>query len=798
MPYLPQYTAEQIRSSLGKSTVNNFGWKTFIPRDQLLQIRSKLNEDWFSDNQVVSMLKSQNYILDWLEEYESDIKRNVVSSAKARSLVNYESKKEDVAKSWVVWRIQDRAMRSKDIKQLKEEESAANPDLAQKAVKFAAEDLWLAWWVRSIASLPKNLLWTFGLKDTVAYDLAKKPLDDFENQLQSIGIEKNFQQWAVELATDIGVSALTGKLLMKGIMGLPSASWLAARSPQLAKYTAGILRWAVETEAATIAIDERHAKWREFLLWSMFETWGVAISSAINAARKAQLWEQLVNSLWKIDEKTWSSLFEIESKAAQDVRLPSALDAVANTMRSEKERLIDKPLQLLGNQIGKVKEQLRTLKWVVKIDTKGAIDNLNAIIKKEYGDIIKYGDEWAKIFSTEWSVASLTSNGKSIERNIIMEMYNNIKKASTPYDIVKIFDDANDNYRALSKSNNLPTSKRFTSIIAQIRSPLDDQLAWVIWDWYKALRDDFHRLKNLQTDFETIILKKIPKLWDTTTTIWPLKKLFSPSKNDVIELFEDFEKFSGSNFIDKARVAKWLADMFDNQRIKSLLETTAESKTGLINAVVSRVRQAIIWSPKSFAKSFVWQLKEYPRSTYIANYIDDISNKVSSLIKDDMDIKTASELMVNEVQRSVDNSFDEFVTWLRGLSDDPIKKWATSIDDTKELNKILNKAAKESGLDKFVKQAHDIEELDKVAWKSAEAATKRERLIEQLAEENNIDQFEASDMYDDLLNMREKLYKVSPQSFDNTQGMRTSTTSNPMQVRGVSQVSDDLLKEANK
>lgn len=58
-----------------------------------------------------------------------------------------------------------------------------------------------------------------------------------------------------------------------------------------------------------------------------------------------------------------------------------------------------------------------------------------------------------------------------------MEMYNNIKKASTPYDIVKIFDDANDNYRALSKSNNLPTSKRFTSIIAQIRSPLDDQLA---------------------------------------------------------------------------------------------------------------------------------------------------------------------------------------------------------------------------------------------------------------------------------------------------------------------------------
>lgn len=814
-PYKPQFDSKTISSTLTPDLIGSDVEWNFLPRTKAREVIESISSQWFSPNQAVSMLKNQWYVLEGLGEYEREQRKKIaktpeiVKKIEKDNIKNVEPRdlQEKPILWWLMWFIQSRRKRSQEKLEEKWEQIEARmedprlvdlPEFAvRKWIKFMAEIT--QWGIRSLAQIPANLSSYIGIEETKLGEIMQKPLYEAEKDLSELWIEENFYSKATELLTDIGVSVTSGRAVMQWLLKLPWIARYATQSPKIAKYVKWLVRWVSEAQAFWVLAEGRNATRWELMLWSVFEVWGVGLWAARQAAREAKLWEDLVESLWKINEQTFQEMFWQQMKSLWNIREKNAVELLATQINWLKERMIDKPLQQLWSQIGQARDAMKTVKDVYKVNMSEWLSKFDEITKSKYNVLIKSDNQWnVSILPTEWSVLSISPT----EKNILVDMYSDMRKAKTPTDIISIFEKANDNYVKLSKSQNLQVDKQFLSNIREIRNAMKPQIMNVVWDWYFHLLDQFAQLKNMQKRFDTLVLKKATWLQENVITVRNLKKLFAPTKNDVTDLFTDFEEFAWVNILDRARVAKGLAQITDDTRVLSLLETTTTDPKPqeLWRVAIDMVKRRFVGDPKDFISKFVWKSTDTPRSTYVKNYIDNILNKVDEIVKDDMDIRTAVELWSKTAKEFIDNTFDNFVNWLRNVE---IQQWSDeALDQTKQLeNRVMKQALKESWLSKYTKKANDIEELEKIAWKSDEASKKREQLIEQLGEEYGVDQFEASDMYDDLINMNEKFYKLDNTAFQKWWIDATRTTNDPMQVRGVWQadnIPQDLLQEAKK
>lgn len=127
--------------------------------------------------------------------------------------------------------------------------------------------------------------------------------------------------------------------------------------------------------------------------------------------------------------------------------------------------------------------------------------------------------------------------------------------------------------------------KQLKSIVGELNEELKASLP----KSYAKLNDQFaERIRVLNTLNRALgeVVEGVP-----TRGASLIKQFFSPSASKAKELFEFIKKTTGVDLAQDATVAKFMGEMFNDPRVRSLLEGVPTSKSGVVNKVVDIISE---------------------------------------------------------------------------------------------------------------------------------------------------------------------------------------------------------------
>lgn len=462
-----------------------------------------------------------------------------------------------------------------------------------------------------------------------------------------------------------------------------------------------------------------------------FDNWELTIKDIDNLSTEYN------NSIWKAAfDKQWNLKESTKFQNVEGIR-----KGIRETAR-----------EFMGEWAKKLDEaytNVKTLKDTMERFDKKVVDLSKTLDKRWL---------WGKLTSTAWKVADVIWL-RTLVTNTLLKSDEGLKRGNA----LGLQENMLKNIKKLQKIDDQlgkdPTTKQVEWILSQLKGE------WALAQQsklqaQKTIADMNKKLETKALPYKPLWSPENPRVWQQTITTLP--KWYLSKISEQNRLKKEFWK--GDKLPDVKTPTIWAIVKLDDWSLWEVVKRSPWNKSSQRQDIIElKGGRTINWS----------QIKEW--YTKALNKIDDFVDNI-----DTKDLKVIDEIQAKEIiEKYNNNKIKKWIFPEEWLS----KKQLKELGNIKE-NDFLNQYYKENPeilkqelmsdilddsiktSESLIKKVQKIEEWEKSLWKiawktikdaaykkkqSLEFAKKKERIIEEIQETYNVDQFEASNMYNDMV-----------------------------------------------